>query len=148
MSEFAAHYPISILLARNRQRDEPESFEFIQALGYLNIERGRRRLDGSMDAGEGYERILNQIDGTFAVRADEIREAVAATAAVKTAESEAAFYRRCKAEDAPQRILDFPTEEQLARLPALMLAYRRRYNGVCPFFGKLTGVKFVRLLDF
>jgi hypothetical protein len=47
----------------------------------------------------------------------------------------------------PPAILDLPLEKQLAALPELMLAYIRRYNGVCPFFGKLTGFKFVRLLD-
>jgi hypothetical protein len=47
----------------------------------------------------------------------------------------------------PQAILALPLEAQLAALPELMAAYRRRYNGDCPFFRKLTGFKFVRLLD-
>jgi hypothetical protein len=47
----------------------------------------------------------------------------------------------------PQSLLDLPLEEQLATLPELMHAYRRRYNGQCPFFGELTGFKFVRCLD-
>jgi hypothetical protein len=47
----------------------------------------------------------------------------------------------------PQRILDLPVEEQLAVLPELMLGYVRQYNGAVPFFGKLTGFRFVRLLD-
>jgi hypothetical protein len=29
----------------------------------------------------------------------------------------------------------------------LMDAYRRKFGGAVPFFGKLTGFKFVRLLD-
>jgi hypothetical protein len=47
----------------------------------------------------------------------------------------------------PPAILDLSLEKQLAALSELMLAYIRRYNGVCPFFGKVTGFKFVRLLD-
>ena len=45
-------------------------------------------------------------------------------------------------------ILVLPLEEQLAAVPELMAEYRRRFNGDCPFFGKLTGFKFVRLLDY
>ena len=48
----------------------------------------------------------------------------------------------------PKAILELPLEAQLTALPKLMVAYRRRYNGDCPFFGKLTGFKFVRLLDY
>ena len=50
--------------------------------------------------------------------------------------------------DIPQATLDLPLEELLAKLPELMEAYRLRYNGFCPFFGKLTGFKFVRSLDY
>jgi hypothetical protein len=45
-------------------------------------------------------------------------------------------------------ILELPLGDQLAALPELMAAYRRKYNGAVPFFGKLTGFKFVRLLDY
>jgi hypothetical protein len=45
-------------------------------------------------------------------------------------------------------ILDMPLEEQLARMPELMAAYVKEYGGACPFFGKLTGFRFVRLLDY
>lgn len=48
----------------------------------------------------------------------------------------------------PQAILDLPQAEQLAALPELMVEYRRLYNGACPFFGKLVGFKFVRLVDY
>jgi hypothetical protein len=47
----------------------------------------------------------------------------------------------------PKAILDLPLDDQLAAVPELMRAYERRYNGAVPFFGKLTGFKFVRLLD-
>jgi hypothetical protein len=46
-----------------------------------------------------------------------------------------------------QPVLDLPLPEQLARLPELMYRYRRKYSGLVPFFGKLTGFKFVRCLD-
>lgn len=47
-----------------------------------------------------------------------------------------------------KNILDLPLEEQLARMPELMAAYVKEYRGACPFFGKLTGFRFVRLLDY
>src|SRR5579872_2296850 len=103
MSECASHYPISILLARIVNETSLSRSDFIEALGYRNIDRGRRRLDAWMDTGEGYERILKQIVTAFPLYADEIREAVAATAAVKAAEWDAAFYERCKAEEATFR---------------------------------------------
>lgn len=48
----------------------------------------------------------------------------------------------------PEGVLRLPLEGQLVRLPRLMAAYQRKYNASCPFFGKLTGFKFVRLLDY
>jgi hypothetical protein len=38
----------------------------------------------------------------------------------------------------PKTILGLPLDDQLAALPELMAAYRRRYNGFCPFFGRLV----------
>lgn len=46
-----------------------------------------------------------------------------------------------------QKILALPLDEQLAALSELMLAYKRRYKGLVPFFGQLSEFKFVRLLD-
>jgi hypothetical protein len=48
----------------------------------------------------------------------------------------------------PAAILELPVKEQLARLPELMAKYRQKHKGVCPFFGKLVGFKFVRYSDF
>jgi hypothetical protein len=47
-----------------------------------------------------------------------------------------------------QNVLDLSGEQQLAALRELMKGYRKTYNGAVPFFGKLTGFKFVRLLDY
>ena len=48
----------------------------------------------------------------------------------------------------PDHILALSVEDQLAALPNLMCSYRTRHNGQVPFFGNLTGFKFVRLLDY
>jgi hypothetical protein len=48
----------------------------------------------------------------------------------------------------PKTMLELPLETQLAQVPKLMDEYRRRFNGACPFFGKLTGFKFVRYFEF
>ena len=36
----------------------------------------------------------------------------------------------------------------MAALPELMRAYLEKYNGFCPFFGKVTGFRYVRCLDY
>jgi len=41
----------------------------------------------------------------------------------------------------PKAILKLPLAEQLVRLPELMAAYRRRYDGFCPFFGRADGLQ-------
>jgi hypothetical protein len=57
-------------------------------------------------------------------------------------------HRKWTTIEVPQTVLDFPLEEQLGALPELMLRYARKYRGLVPFFGVLTGFKFVRLLDY
>jgi hypothetical protein len=57
-------------------------------------------------------------------------------------------HRRWTMTAIPRSILDLPLDNQLVALPGLMEAYRRQHNGAVPFFGKLTGFKFVRLLDY
>lgn len=49
--------------------------------------------------------------------------------------------------DIPVWILELPLEQQLSALPPLMQVYLRKFNGVCPFFGRVMKFLFVRLLD-
>jgi hypothetical protein len=102
---------------------------------------------------------------------------------MKSAEAQAAFLERCKAEadtfrpyihadgektvpsgitifgisgghsrwttiEIPENISKLSIEDELAAMPELMVAYKHLYNGACPFFGKLTGFKLVRLVDY
>ncbi len=48
----------------------------------------------------------------------------------------------------PAEVLKLPVEEQLPSLRELMLDYKRKFNGHVPFFGRLIGFKYVRLIDF
>ncbi len=57
-------------------------------------------------------------------------------------------YRRWNTIQIPKAILELPLEAQLEKLPELMAAYEQQYNGACPFFGRLTGFKLVRLTDY
>lgn len=57
-------------------------------------------------------------------------------------------YIHVEGEPSVPSVLELPIDEQLAALPPLMQAYLRKYNGACPFFGKVTGFRFVRCLDF
>lgn len=83
-------YPITTSIAAIMDKHGFSRVEFIQALGYRNIERGRRRLDSWLDRGEGYERILNQIAAVYPAHAEALEKAVAEAAKVKAAEAEAA----------------------------------------------------------
>jgi len=174
-------YPITQFIAALMDDCGFSRLEFVKALGYHNMERGSRRLNSWLDRGEGYDRILKEIARAYPGHADGLEKAVAATKAIKTAEAEAAWFERCKAEqesftpyihadgettvpssicmfgvsggrwnliEIPQTILDLPLEDQLAAVPELMWSYKSRNNGEVPFFGKLTGFKFVRCLDY
>ncbi len=48
----------------------------------------------------------------------------------------------------PDDTLALHLPELLAALPQLMQAYVRKHDGQCPFFGKVTGFRFVRCLDY
>lgn len=45
-------------------------------------------------------------------------------------------------------ILALPLEKQLTAVPELMLAYREKNNGICPFFRQITGFRLVLLMDY
>lgn len=177
------HYPIAQVISNLMDEYGFSRVEFVQALGYRDVERGLRRLSSWMDCGEGYDRILTEIAAAYPNQADRLQTALMNTAAIKTAEADAASLEYCKAEEGkfvpfihaegesrvpngitifgisgghrrwttieiPPAILELPLAEQLEALPELMTEYRRLYNGCCPFFGKLVGFKFVRLVDY
>jgi hypothetical protein len=48
----------------------------------------------------------------------------------------------------PAHILSFPLEERLTVLPELMNVYVKEHSGQCPFFGTLTGFRYVREYDY
>jgi hypothetical protein len=183
MSQSACPYPISQFILRLMEEYGFSRVEFIQALGYRNLERGLRRLESWMETGAGFQLILKQIAAAYPSSADELHKALADTETVKTQEFEAAWFERCRAEqdtftpyihadgertvpngitifgltgghrrwttiEMPQAILELPLEHQLAAVPELMRAYKRRNNGACPFFGRLVGFKLVRVVDY
>ena len=183
MSNGAPSYPICEFLNRLVEEFGPSRSDFVQALGYRNLERGMRRLVPWLEYGNGFYLILTQIKKRYPGQAEELERAVLATRAMKSAEAQAAFLERCKTEadtfrpyihadgetrvpsgimmfgmtgghsrwttiEIPRDISKLPIKDQLAALPKLMLAYKLLYKGACPFFGKLTGFKFVRLVEY
>ena len=184
MTQGASRLPIVQVLNRLMDDYGFTPVELVHAIGYRHdVEKGLRRLNLWLENGEGYGRILEEISTVFPAYGDGLEKAVAATKAIKTAEAEAAFLLRCKAEqdafrpylhaegettipngicifgisggherwttvEIPKAILELPLDDQLAALAELMAAYRKRYDGACPFFGRLTGFKFVRLSDY
>jgi hypothetical protein len=48
----------------------------------------------------------------------------------------------------PAAILKLPLEKQLVELPKLMADFKKEHKGLCPFFGRLVGFKFVRYSDY
>ena len=71
MSQSASHYPVSQLINRLMQERGYSTIEFVQSLGYRNIERGLLRLVPWLEQGEGFEKILKQIAATFPQHADD-----------------------------------------------------------------------------
>jgi hypothetical protein len=49
--------------------------------------------------------------------------------------------------DLPDGLVDLPLTDQMAALQTLMRAYLERYQGQCPFFGRVTGFRLVRQED-
>jgi hypothetical protein len=185
MSQGASQPPIVQFLNRLLDHLGSTPVELCQSLGYRNgrhAEKGLRRLNLWLETGDGHGRILEQISAAFPAYADGLKEALAATKAIRSAEYEADFLEHCENEAPtfvpflyadgektvpegicifgmsggherwtmiriPKRILNLPLDDQLAALPDLMLRYKRRYHAEVPFFGRLTGFKFVRLLD-
>jgi hypothetical protein len=185
MPEDASQLPIVQFLNRLMGDLGLTPAQLSQAVGYRNgrnAEKGLRRLQLWLETGDGFGQILQKISAVFPAYADGLEEALAATRAIRSAEFEAAWIERCKAEEStfvpflyaegdkripsgitmfgisgghqrwtmikiPPTILPLPLEEQLAALPDLMLKYKRRYDGAVPFFGRLTGFKFARVLD-
>ena len=56
-------------------------------------------------------------------------------------------HRRWTIVQVPGTVLDLPLEKQITTLPQYMQKYKTKFGGQVPFFGQLTGFKFVRLLD-
>jgi hypothetical protein len=50
--------------------------------------------------------------------------------------------------DIDQALEDMPLAERLSALPQLMRSYLHEHDGECPFFGKVTGFRYVRCLDY
>ena len=183
MPEKLSHYPISVFLHSLIDRYAPSRSEFVRTLGYReSVESGLGRLMRWLERGEGFRRIIKSIAAVYPDHAEAMEAAIRETKAMQTAEREAAFLERCKAEAAsfipflhaegertvpqpvtffalaggyrwttiqiPPGILGLPLEQQLEMLPKLMAAYTLQYEGQVPFFGRLTGFKFVRALDY
>ena len=49
--------------------------------------------------------------------------------------------------EVPHEIVELPLKAQLEAMPKYMRKYAKQYNGAVPFFGKLTGFIYARLLD-
>jgi hypothetical protein len=100
MSQGVSHYPISLFLNDLVGRYGPSRPEFIQALGYRNLERGLNRLNPWLESGDGFERVLRQIRIKFPEVAAGLDESLQATKAVKDAERQKAFYETCQSQRA------------------------------------------------
>jgi hypothetical protein len=183
MSQGVSHYPISQFLNDLVRQFGPSPSEFVQALGYRNLERGLLRLTPWLEKGEGFDKIIKQIVAKYPHIAVELEGAKRATKTLKDTEWELAFLEDCKAEvttfvpfihvdgelsvpngitifgvtgghgrwttvKVPPSILDQKIEVQLTTLPALMRGYLKEYDGQVPFFGEVTGFKYVRCLDY
>ena len=76
MSQGASHYPVSQLISRIIVDSGLSRTQFVQALGYRNVQKGLRRLDAWMDHGEGQDRIINQIAAAYPSQSDLLETAL------------------------------------------------------------------------
>ncbi len=82
MSQSASYYPVAQLIARIIRNSGLSRSQFIQSLGYRNVEKGLRRLDAWLDNADGHRRILNQIATTYPGHSNELETALTETAEV------------------------------------------------------------------
>ena len=98
----ASRYPIQEFLCSLIDQYGPTRTEFVQTLGYSkHVERALHRLDRWLSDGQGYDKIISQIEWKYPDHAAELRQVLAATVEMRTAECEAKFLERCKAEEEP-----------------------------------------------
>ena len=99
MSQGAHHYPIQQFLHRLIEQYGPTPTEFVKTLGYSkHIDRALHRLGLWLDAAEGYDKIIRQIAWKYPRHAGDLRDAIAATEEIRTAEAKAVFLEKCRSE--------------------------------------------------
>ena len=90
MSTDAPEYPITKLLLKIIDESGLSQVEFVRRLGYpYAVERGLRRLQLWLYAGQGYDRIIKEIIAVYPNRQNEVWGAIADTRNIKAAEDEA-----------------------------------------------------------
>jgi hypothetical protein len=183
MARHTSNYPIQHFLDRLVPEFWSCRTDFVEKLGYTDLETGRLHLDAWLDRGEGFYGFLNEVAAAYPDLAAELEKAIADTAAMKMAEGDPNWRERCRSEEAawepfihavgsqripegicifgvtgghrkwtvipiPEVVQRLPLEGQLPKLPEFMAAYKQQYHGNVPFFGKLTGFRFVRMNDY
>lgn len=93
-------YPIQEFLRTLIPPFESSRTEFVQALGYHNLEVGRLHLDSWLDRGEGYDAFLKQVAAAFPNHAAELEQTIADTAKIRAAEGDPGWLNRCRVEEA------------------------------------------------
>jgi hypothetical protein len=93
-------YPIQTLLRSLVGAFESDRSEFVQKLGYGDLEAGRLHLDSWLDRGTGYDVFLKRVAAAFYDHASELETALIETAAIKAAEGDPGWLERCGTEDA------------------------------------------------
>ena len=93
-------YPIQKFLRRLIPPFESCRDEFVEKLGYRNLEPGRLHLDAWVNRGEGYAAFLHEIAAAYPDHAAELEMALAETAALRAAEGDTGWRERCREEEA------------------------------------------------
>ena len=100
MSHGALKFPVQHFLRSLIPPFESSRTEFVQKIGYNNLEAGRLHLDSWLDRGEGYDVFLKRLAGAFPDHAADLEKAIAETAEMRAAEGDPGWRARCKAEEA------------------------------------------------
>ena len=162
-------YPISSLISEHLKISNLSKINFIKKLGYKNTNKGLRHLSAWLNNAAGSKSFLKAFANKFNIPDTELQKALSATRDTlfkeQIEQSRINFAPYIYAETElkvpsqitisilagyPEKTIPFPAEaqkedlkEQIVTAVIMIDEHYQRNKGNCPFFGKITGYRFV-----
>ncbi len=93
-------YPIQVILNCLVPPFWSSRTEFVEKVGYHDLETGRTHLDAWLDRAEGWIGFLHEVAAVFPEHAAQLQTAITETAQIKAAEGDSGWRERCQSEEA------------------------------------------------